>query len=70
LQAGHGSLPTPDDAFHSTAGLPERHTLLREHAGSDAFLFAQQTQQKMLRPDVGVVHPLRFFLSHGQRVTR
>ncbi len=59
----------PDDELHGGPNLGQFDVHVLENARSDALSLAHQTEEKVLRPDVVVVEPLRFVLSERQDLT-
>jgi len=62
-------LATPDDGFNGMTDLVYFDSQIGEHLSGNAFSFTEQSQEKMLRADRGMLEALRFFLCQRQDVT-
>src|SRR5690606_2743079 len=60
------ALAAPDDELDRRAHLGQLDTHVVQDLGRNAVTFSYEPEQEMLRPDVVVVEPLRFFLGERQ----
>src|SRR6266571_969945 len=66
--AEHNAVATPNNMLNGLTYLLQFDTQVTQHLSGNAFAFAHQAEQKMLRANVIVVEAMRLFLGQRQHI--